>query len=162
MLKGVSEMIAVVLIIAFTVAVGGILSVWILAFSRQQSATVGTEAQLSVFCSYARVAFSDVKYCSTTSRISGNIKNTGSVLLGEVKMNIILTNGTVLDYPLCEVDTKVIECSTANLTISVGGIETFNLTTSSNYNIIRVITNCSAYSGGATDELDAGDVTLSC
>ena len=158
MLKGISPLVATVLLIAFTVAVGGIVSVWILGFSRTQTSLVGKEAKESIICSYASIALSDVSYCSTTSTLSGKIENTGSVVIGDIKLSIILTNGTILENPLCEAGGKVIKCSSANLTLGVREIASFNLSSSSNYDLIRVSTNCST----CYDEIESSDVTLSC
>ncbi len=48
--KAVSPMIAVVLLIAFTVAVGGILSLWLSGLSGTTTATAGSATEKSVLC----------------------------------------------------------------------------------------------------------------
>jgi len=44
-MKGISPMIATVLLLAFTIAVGGIISVWLTGMTRTQTAGVTTAAQ---------------------------------------------------------------------------------------------------------------------
>jgi len=44
-MKGISPMIATVLLLAFTIAVGGIISVWLTGMTRTQTAGVTTSAQ---------------------------------------------------------------------------------------------------------------------
>jgi flagellin-like protein len=47
MKKAISPMVATVLLIGFTIAVGAILSVWFTTFTRTQTATVSGEAGCS-------------------------------------------------------------------------------------------------------------------
>lgn len=49
--KGISPMIAVVLLIAFTVAVGGIMSVWMTSFTTSTTGNVDTAATNQTKCS---------------------------------------------------------------------------------------------------------------
>jgi len=44
-MKGISPMVATVLLLAFTIAVGGIISVWLTGMTRTQTAGVTTSAQ---------------------------------------------------------------------------------------------------------------------
>lgn len=158
MLKGISPLIASVLLIAFTIAVAGIISTWVITFSRTQTERVGREAEREVYCAWGGIQLYDLKYCSTTSSLSGKIENTGNILLGKIKINIALINGTILNYPLCKVDNEVISCITSNLTLDPSDIVSFNLTSSSNYDFVRVSTNCT----NVDDRVRSIHISLSC
>ena len=60
-MKAISPMIAVVLLIAFTVAVGGILSVWLNTLSQTQTATVSSATDKQVKCSSVNLVVKDVR-----------------------------------------------------------------------------------------------------
>ena len=64
-MKGISPMIATVLLIAFTVAVGGIVSIWLTGFTRTTTSSVsaGTESQTKCAATYL-----DLKVYSSTNR----------------------------------------------------------------------------------------------
>ena len=49
-LKAISPMIAVILLIAFTVAIGGILSVWLTSVTQTQTSTAGSYAEKVAKC----------------------------------------------------------------------------------------------------------------
>jgi len=50
-MKGISPMLAVILLIAFTVAVGGLLSVWMISMTRTQTGVAGAGAEKLIACS---------------------------------------------------------------------------------------------------------------
>lgn len=143
MLKGVSPLIAIILLIAIAVAVSGILSVWILPSAKEQTEFLGREFEKEIYCSKARIRLFGLEYCSTTNKMSGKIENYGDVPLGEIKLLIYLENGTGLLNPLCRAGGEIISCATSNLTIEPAEIVSFNLSSSSNYDFVKVTTNCS-------------------
>jgi flagellin-like protein len=59
--KAISPMIATVLLIAFTVAVGGILSVWLTTLTATQTGTTGTAAEKQILCARSVLEISEVK-----------------------------------------------------------------------------------------------------
>ncbi len=60
-------MIAVVLLIAFTVAVGGILSVWLSTLSTTQTTIVSSGTEKQVRCAASSISILEVRYPSGTS-----------------------------------------------------------------------------------------------
>ena len=58
--KGISPMIATVFLIAITVAVGGILSVWLTGLASTQTTTTGSEAEKQILCARSILTVSDV------------------------------------------------------------------------------------------------------
>jgi len=59
--KGISPMIAVVLLIAFTVAVGGILSLWLTTLTTTQTGATGTAAEKQILCARSVLEISEAK-----------------------------------------------------------------------------------------------------
>src|SRR3989338_7814870 len=95
-MKGISPFIASVLLIAFTLAVAGIYSGWIVSFTKKTSTTVTDTSNTRVTCSYGGIALSNLKYNTTASNgnITGTIENTDVVGLGDVDIEIFFTNST--------------------------------------------------------------------
>ncbi|MBI1971723.1 MAG: hypothetical protein HYS53_00320 [Candidatus Aenigmarchaeota archaeon] len=53
MRKGLSPLIASVLLVAFTMAVAAIIVTWITGFTQQQTTSIGTRGERQVLCSYS-------------------------------------------------------------------------------------------------------------
>lgn len=151
--KGISPLIATVLLIAFTVGVAGIISTWLTGFTQQSTKQVGEQSNIEVTCSYGGISLSSLRYGSNT--MAGNIENTGSISLGNITLQIIYSNKTVDKYTLCLVSAVGNNCTTANISIGARELITFNVSTSSTYDKIRVYTNCSKVYATAT----SSDVT---
>ena len=64
-MKAISPMIAVVLLIAFTVAVGGILSVWLSTLSTTQTTIVSSGTEKQVRCGASSLIIKEVRYNAT-------------------------------------------------------------------------------------------------
>ena len=58
--KGISPMIATVLLIAFTVAVGGIISMWLTTMASTQTTTTGSAAEKQILCARSVMEISEV------------------------------------------------------------------------------------------------------
>jgi flagellin-like protein len=63
-MKGISPLIAAVLLIAFTVAIGGIVSVFFTSFTKQTTGSVGSQGQQLITCSGAVPSVDKVSYGS--------------------------------------------------------------------------------------------------
>ncbi len=72
-MKAISPMIAVVLLIAFTVAVGGILSVWLSTLAQTQTSTVSSGTEKQVKCSASALKISEVRYPTGTGNANVNV-----------------------------------------------------------------------------------------
>ncbi len=70
--KGISPLISVVLLIAFTIAVGGILSVWLTTLSTTQTEETGERFEKQTACSMSRLKIEEVKF---NGGASGDIAN---------------------------------------------------------------------------------------
>jgi len=145
--KAVSPLIASVLLIAFTVAVAGIVSGWLQGFTRSTTSTVTSQSQTELTCSYAGMSLSAVKYGSSDSTLSGSIENTGQVGIGGITLQIFFTNGTgPNNIRLCTNGT-VFSCSAANLSLVPREMTSFNVSSGSTalagIDKVRVFSNCS-------------------
>lgn len=163
MRKAISSLIATVLLIAFTVSVASIISVWLTGFTRSTTSTVSSQAEMDITCNNAQIALSTLKYCSSNSYLSGDVSNSGTVALGNVSLQILYSNGTQHPKLYLSLLGGAISSSTSccgNLTLTTAEKYRFNISgINSNYDKIRVITNCTSR---ATDEASSSDVTLSC
>jgi flagellin-like protein len=156
MRKGISSIIATVLLIAFTVAVAGILSGWLTSFTTTSTQTVKSQSDTELTCSYGGISLNSLRYSGGSSGyLSGNIDNTRTVSLGGLSIQIIFTNKTIQNVKLCSTGTTTVSCATANASLSPRETTTFNITTTSNYDTIRIYTNCSS----VYDQVGSGDVS---
>lgn len=64
-MKGVSPFIATVLIIAFTIAVGGIVALWLTTFSTTTTTTVGTSGEKQIKCVGSSISVKEVRYSTS-------------------------------------------------------------------------------------------------
>lgn len=141
-MKGVSPLIATVLLIAFTISVAGIISIWLVGFSRTSSETIGSEASRQLICSYGGISLSNLRYSSSTGTLAGEVENTRSIVLGNITVQILYANATSQKTYL-------------NISLTPREKASFNISVSSNYDKIRAMTNCSS----VYDEVGPGDVT---
>jgi flagellin-like protein len=153
MRKGISAIIATVLLIAFTVAVAGILSSWLTSFTTSSTQTVKSQSDAELTCSYGGISLSSLKYSG--GYLSGNIDNTRTISLGGLTIQIIFTNKTIQNVKLCSTGTTTVSCSISNASLSPRETTTFNITTTSDYDTIRIYTNCSS----VYDQVGSGDVS---
>lgn len=65
--KGISPLISVVLLIAFTIAVGGILSVWLTTLATTQTEKTSETAEKQIACAKSFLKIEEVMYGSTTN-----------------------------------------------------------------------------------------------
>jgi flagellin-like protein len=148
--KGVSPLIATVLLIAFTIAVGGIISVWLTSFTTTTTQTVGQQSQTQIVCGTGGIQLSNVGYCSPY--ITGYVSNTGSISLGNITFTVLYAD-TTREMFYTQYNSTVMKLSTCcgNFTMLPGEKYWFNFSISkSNYQILRVVTNCTTI----TDEVD--------
>ena len=159
--KGVSPLIATVLLIAFTIAVGGIISVWLTSFTTTTTQTVGKQSEAQIICGTGGIQLSNVGFCSPN--ITGYVSNTGSISLGNITFTVLYTNTSremfYTQYNGGSIS-KLSSCC-GNLTMLPGEKYWFNFSIGgSNYEIIRVVTNCTTI----TDEVEKSksEITNTC
>jgi flagellin-like protein len=146
-MKGVSPLVASVLLIAFAIAVAGLYSGWITSFTKTTTEEVQEQSEKRVTCSYGGIALDDVKYNRTTGNMSGTVENTDLISLGNIDFEIFYANASRGKLDL-------------NMILEPGEKNTFNrqlldMNITNNYNKIRVITNCS----NVYDEISSSDVS---
>lgn len=130
-MKGISTFVAMTLIIAITLTVTAIYSGWFTNFIKSMTSTIKEQSSSKLTCSNGGIALSNLKYNQTSGYISGFIKNTEIIELGDVDVEIFFTNATRLVLDM-------------NITLSPGEQNSFtkNISTQT-YDTIRVRTNCS-------------------
>lgn len=154
-MKGISPLVATVLLIAFTVAVAGLLSNWLTGFTSQTTQQVATSSTNTLSCSYGGISLGSLKFSSTSNTLAGNIENTGTVSLGNVSLQIIYSNKTVANYFLCTVGGVANNCTSKNISIIPRDLITFNVSAQSTYETLRIATNCS----GVFDSATSGEIS---
>ena len=144
MAKGLSPLIATVMLIAFTIAVAVIVSTWITTFTKTSTTTIGDTATSELVCSNGHIALSELLYCN--NRIAGVITNTGQIVLGNITLQELFANQTTQTLYLCKSGSNVITCSGAsNLTLQPREAISFNISIgNTNYGTTRIYTNCSS------------------
>jgi flagellin-like protein len=146
LMKGVSPLIASVLLIAFVIAVAGLYSGWITSFTKTTTEQVQEQSEKKVNCSYGGIALDNVKYNRTTGNMSGTVENTDLIGLGNIDFEIFYTNA-----PREKLD--------LNMNLEPGERNTFNNQVLNmnvtSYDKIRVITNCP----NVYDEISSSDVS---
>ncbi len=143
--KGIEPLIATVLLIAFTVAVAGIISIWVKGFTTTTTNQVDQMTNTTIFCSSGGIAISNVNFCSTRSELSGKLTNTGLIDLIKITLQEAYLNGSSPTQPLCISGSSVVSCSASNLTIKPGFIYTFNISgVTSGFEYVNTITDCAS------------------
>jgi len=143
--KGISPLIASVLLIAFTVAIATLIMGWFSTITRSTTTTVGNKTSESVACSSAQISIEDIYIRqSLFANVTVIVKNTGYATIGINSLqnttgqnfstgfiaatslppgSIVTYNLTNVSMTTCAVFSKVIVTSTC------GGIaDTFDTT----------------------------------
>ena len=156
MKKGVSPLIATVLLIAFTVAVAGVISIWITGFASESTETVTNQTDIELYCSNGGVGVSDLRYCN--SYLAGIIQNTGLVDLSGITAQVTFQNATPAQTIYLEQNGSA-TTNSSKMVLSPRQIASFNITIGgSNYHRIHIYTNCA----NVYDDVDSGYVTVTC
>ena len=146
--KAVSDMIATVLLIAFTVAVAGIVSVWITGFTSTSTQQVTEQSNKELYCAYGGISVSNLAYCG--GYFSGVVTNTNLVDLGNITLQVLFDNSTNQNIKLNRSSGSVFMSLTPreldSFNVSIGG---------SNYDRLHFYTNCS----NVYDDAVRADVT---
>ena len=122
--KGISPFIASVLLIAFTVAVGAIVSLWINALMRSQASEVGSEADLVVKCKKAGIRIlDDTIKCNFTGTdyLNFSLENTGYIDMYNFRAYLYI-NGVTYSYDVLDVSTS--QNFTKDIPLKIGEIKT--------------------------------------
>jgi len=153
-MKGISPLVATVLLIAFVVSIAGILSIWLNSLTVSTTQLVGTEASIAITCSYGGIRLLDLRY--SNNFLTGGIENTGSITLGNLTLQIIYLNLTTERFNLCLEGGAAKSCPSPTLLLYPRELVYFNVSCSENFDKIRVLTNCTS----VYFEAGRGDVSL--
>ncbi|QQG40296.1 MAG: hypothetical protein HYS81_02710 [Candidatus Aenigmatarchaeota archaeon] len=93
--KGVSPLIATVLLIAFAIAAAGILANFVLPFTQSTVSESTSRGSSDISCSYANIIIDEASWNSTSNTLSLTIENNGRETLKNFKASIVRTNNTV-------------------------------------------------------------------
>ncbi|MEM7821585.1 MAG: hypothetical protein QXX38_02105, partial [Candidatus Aenigmatarchaeota archaeon] len=109
--------------------------------------TIGEETRTRLFCSNGGISLFNLCLNSTGEYLRGMIKNTGTILLGRISIQLIYVANS-MEYPLCKNSTHVFSCPIANLTLEPGELTSFEIEeiTDQTFSSVWVITNCSGVS----------------
>jgi flagellin-like protein len=155
-MKGISPLIATVLLISVTIAIAGIVWQWSGGFFQDQTERVSEQSDRTILCSYGSINVKDLRFQTTQSRLSGNIENTGQIAIGNVSISIVYQNSTSQTIKLCTDPTGSVSCTGGNLSLDIAERVGFNVSIwGSNYDSIRIGTNCTQ----VTDTADRGDIS---
>ena len=92
-MKGISPLIAAVLLIAFTVSIATIILGWFSSFTKGTTANISSQTQTAIGCSAADITVNHIycKYNTTTHNSTCNIlvTNTGTKILTSVSAMIV-------------------------------------------------------------------------
>ena len=109
--KGISPLIAAVLLIAFTMAVAGILTAWVTTFTQDTADQVGEDGEQTVSCSFGGLSIYEAVHGED---LMVSVANTGTVDFEEVNVAAFLEDGST-------------EQSTIDGGISSGSVESINI-----------------------------------
>lgn len=153
--KGVSPLIATVLLVALVVFVAGMLSGWIPDFIR--SITGGVNGK-KIECSNAGIGVSNLRYCN--GWLSGAIRNTNMIDVNNITMQVVFQNATPVQTIYLTQSGTAASSAESTLSLKPNEVASFNVSISgSNYYLIDVYT---PHCPGVHDEAEAADVTRTC
>jgi len=93
-MKGISPMIAVILLIAFTVAIGGILSVWLTSVTQTQTSTAGSYAEKVSKCAGVFLAIKNITPINGNQITFQVSHESGNLPLKNVKIVVVYQDGS--------------------------------------------------------------------
>lgn len=105
-MKGISAFVATILLIAFAVAIGGVISTWQTGFVKKQTDIVSTYSEQETECSYGGIKIIEstirCSFSGATDRLNFTIENTGSVNLYNFSTQISVSN-VVYEYSVYQI-----------------------------------------------------------
>jgi len=96
MKKGISTLVATVLLLAFTISIGIVTLTWFSTFARNATTKIENRTSQKIDCSFGAISMRNV--CLNNTNLTGFIENTGSIELKDIKIKILYSNGSSLSY----------------------------------------------------------------
>jgi len=127
-MKGISPLVATVLLIAVTMTIAGMLAYWASSFVKTQTGQF--ENQTTTECKFADFRFYACSYNSTSQQMKFILENFRTVTLRDLVAYLIYQNGSVTTYQL-------------NETLPGGAMKGFTINdVSPDYSSIKIKTHC--------------------
>jgi archaellum component FlaF (FlaF/FlaG flagellin family) len=139
--KGVSPLVASVLLISFTMAIAAILATWATQYMTQQTSTLTAKGQ-EANCVYARMDLDTYTYDKTNGQLVMIVNNRGRMALQNFTLFVFNTSG--IGRISLETDGSVI--NRQNATLPPGEPRSFIVNNIVNITRFRVVSNCPEYS----------------
>jgi flagellin-like protein len=98
-MKGISPLVATVLLIAVTMTIAGMLAYWASSFVKTQTQQFENQT-LTTECRFAEFRFYTCSYNSTSQTMSFILENFRSVGLKNLVAYLVYQNGTIANYSL--------------------------------------------------------------
>ena len=92
MRKGISPLLATVILIALTLSVAALLGSWFTSLTRTQTEMIGEQAETQINCSAALLEITDVTCSGSTDNIKVTITNLGNIALYNFSTLVTLNN----------------------------------------------------------------------
>lgn len=128
-MKGISPLVAAVLLIAVTMTIAGMLAYWASSFVRTQTEQFENQT-LTTECNFAGFKIYGCSYNSTSQEMTFILENFRSVTLRDLEAYIIYKNKTIANITL-------------NGTLEAGTMRSFRITgVSPDYNSLIIKTHC--------------------
>jgi len=140
--KGTSPLIAAVLLIVFTVAVGTLIMNWMTTYTKSTTESAGTETSTTMDCAKQIIDITDIK--QSGGNVTVLVQNLGSITTNMTKVLAYDSNGNT-----CDITTTAQTISAGDLKI-IGPVNCSSAKLDTTSFTVRVTTAC----GGVYDEQD--------
>ncbi len=157
-MKGISPLIAGVLLVAFTIAIAGLVSQFLISTTEEQAGRTSDSGEEVVNCGDTRITILSDSTSWDGSQLTINVENSGSVD-AQVPEILVFNSSSVIqsfENPIAAGETEPFN-NTDNLFDS-GSIKTFQISVSYHPERVTVTTGCSGRS--STVENDTSDGTI--
>jgi flagellin-like protein len=133
-LKGISPLVAAVLLIAITMTIAGGVAYWVTQFVQKSGDTFQSNATSFTDCGLANVAVRSCVYDVNNTRMTIIVDNIGRIDLSGLAAQVIYSNGSISSYTL-------------NGSIPTNRLQSYILSSvSSDYTSVAIKTSCPAVS----------------
>ena len=128
MKKGISPLVAAVLLIAVTMTIAGMLAYWASSFVRTQTETFENQTVTGA-CNYANFRIYSCFYNQTSGKLNLILENIQTVELTDLRVNIIYPNASISTVKL-------------NSSLGAGTLQGFSIDNIPNFTKIVIKTQC--------------------
>jgi len=141
-MKGISPLISAVLLIAFTVAVGGIVSIFMTGFTKTTTGAVSSGGQALITCGSSSPTVDQVRGNGTSGVMNYTYTNPGSIALQNMVIYTTLSNASTISSSPSSATLGAMASASISVTLSGTG----NATPTE----VRVVGVCVTSSGNQT------------